>query len=303
MSEIIVVFGATGKQGGSVIQAIQNDQSLAARFKIRAVTRNLSSSAAQKLVDKGLEVIQGDMSVYESVEKVVSGADTVFLVTNFWEQCERSIEVSQGKNVTDACKVAGVQHLIFSSLIDASEESKGAWVNIPHFDGKAEIERYIRQSGVPASFILAGTYMTEIEGMLQRHDGNYVIALPLNSNAEIPLLDASEDTGLFVKAAIKNHKSVLGQRIYASAAYYTIEQIIEDFSKVTGKAATFMKVTEEQFKSFLPPNKAVEVFETLMMTQTTGYYAGADLTDSLKLLDGKPTEWKGYVAKNREKWL
>ena len=40
----------------------------------------------------------------------------------------------------------------------------------------------------------------------------------------------------------------------------------------------------------------------LMMIQEFGYYGGADLTESLNLLEEKPTEWKDFVEKNREKW-
>jgi uncharacterized protein YbjT (DUF2867 family) len=58
MSQIITVFGATGNQGGSVIRAIQRDTELSSRFKIRAVTRNVSSAAAQELATKGVEVVK-----------------------------------------------------------------------------------------------------------------------------------------------------------------------------------------------------------------------------------------------------
>jgi hypothetical protein len=63
-----------------------------------------------------------------------------------------------------------------------------------------------------------------------------------------------------------------------------------------------MKVPGEMFKSFLPESKATEIYDMLMLIQEFGYYAGADLTESLELLDGKPTEWKEFVEKNREKW-
>lgn len=98
---------------------------------------------------------------------------------------------------------------------------------------------------------------------------------------------------------------MLGQRIYASAAYYTPQQIVDDFSAVIGKPAVYVKISKEVFKSFLPESKAQEIYETVMLFQKdVGYYAGADLADSLKVLgDEKPTEWKGYAAKNLEQWL
>lgn len=66
-----------------------------------------------------------------------------------------------------------------------------------------------------------------------------------------------------------------------------------------------MKIPDEVFKSFLPEQKTQEIYETVMLFQKdVGYYAGADLSESLKLLgDEKPTEWKDYAAKNLEQWL
>ena len=59
MSEkkIIVVFGATGIQGGSVIKSLLIDPVLAAKFAVRAVTRDISKPAAQALLSLGAEVV------------------------------------------------------------------------------------------------------------------------------------------------------------------------------------------------------------------------------------------------------
>lgn len=104
-------------------------------------------------------------------------------------------EVQQGKNVTDACKTAGVQHLIFSSLIDAKEASKGSLAHVYHFDGKAEIERYIRDSGIPATFVLAGTFASEMHRLINWQGDKYVLALPVDEDAQIPLIDIRQDMG------------------------------------------------------------------------------------------------------------
>lgn len=129
------------------------------------------------------------------MKATVSGAHTVFLVTNFWEDASRATEVSQGKTAADACKAAGIQHLIYSSMTDASEVSKGAWANVHHFDGKAEVERYIRESAIPATFVLPGTFMSEAVDMLRKQGDNYVIALPLEGNTKMPFIDIQADTG------------------------------------------------------------------------------------------------------------
>lgn len=55
--KILVVFGATGSQGGSVIKSILGDAKTKAEYQIRAVTRDTSKPAALKLKEAGCELV------------------------------------------------------------------------------------------------------------------------------------------------------------------------------------------------------------------------------------------------------
>lgn len=137
------------------------------------------------------------MSSPEQAAPAVKDAHTVFLVTNYWESMSAEVELSHGKAVTDASKAAGVQHLIFSSELDTYEISNGALPHLEHFVSKAKIEQYIRDSGVPGTFVLAGFFMSNLfESIRKNEDGVYTFALPVSSdNAQIPLFDVRGDTG------------------------------------------------------------------------------------------------------------
>ena len=139
------------------------------------------------------------MASVEKVAPAVKDAHTVFLITNFWESANDDVEIAQGKAVTDASKAAGVKHLIFSSLIDTTEASKGRLPNISHFVGKAKIEKYIRDSGVPATFVMPGLFMSNMFTQLRKgDDGKFTLALPVSpEKAQIPLFDVASDTGAF----------------------------------------------------------------------------------------------------------
>ncbi|KAK7428138.1 hypothetical protein QQZ08_005377 [Neonectria magnoliae] len=302
MSKLITVFGATGIQGGSVIRAILNDATLSKEFKIRGVTRDTSKPAAKELEARGVEVVSADISFVEQVAPVVKDAHTVFLITNFWEKMSEEIEVAQGKAVTDASKAAGVKHLIFSSLLNTTEISDGRLPNIAHFVGKSRIEQYIRDSGVPATFVLPGTYMSNMFTTIRRgEEGAYTLAFPVSGEkAQFPLFDAASK---FVKAAIQNYPSYLGKRIYAATEYYTPARIAHEFSEVIGVPASFVQIPTETFKSYLPAPIAQEMLENILLLEDPGYYAGADLTESLALLEEAPTSWKSFVARHKEKWL
>ena len=56
--KIVVVFGATGVQGGSVIKSILGDPRTAEEFKIRGITRDPSKPNAQALTKQGVECVK-----------------------------------------------------------------------------------------------------------------------------------------------------------------------------------------------------------------------------------------------------
>ncbi|KAE8149365.1 NAD(P)-binding protein [Aspergillus avenaceus] len=305
MSKLITVFGATGNQGGSVINHILADALLSKEFKIRGITRDTNKPAAQDLQQRGVEVVTADLNSTSSLRTALEGSHTVFLVTNYWEYFSKETELQQGKNVADVSKELGVQHLIFSSLIHVTDSTAGKLSHVPHFDGKADIEKYIRASGVPSTFVLAGYFMNNYLQMFRKgDDGTFQLFYPVDgAKAKFPLFDAASDTGLFVKAVLK-HASELndGKQVLEAAGYYTAEEIVATFSEVTGKKAVFVPVSGEQYKAVLPPAVAQEFLENHLLIEEPGYFLGKSLDDSLKLLDEKPTSWADYVKKNISTW-
>ncbi|CAI7572424.1 unnamed protein product [Penicillium bialowiezense] len=303
MANLITVFGATGNQGGSVINAILSDPQLSREFKIRGITRDTTKKSAQDLVKRGVDVVSANLDSVDSLTAALKGSHTVFLVTNYWETMNADIEYSQGKNVTDVCKALGVSHLIFSSLHHVTEETKGRLTHVPHFDSKANVEKYIRASGIGSTFVLPGYYMANFTQMLVRaEDGSYQLFYPVGNDAKFPLFDAAQDTGLFVKAALKHKGQVKSNQILAAAKYYTPQEIVDIFSQVTGKKAVFIQVDAEQYKASLPSAVAMEYLENQLFVADPGYYLGEPLEPSLKLLDAQPTTWDEFARKNVSAW-
>jgi uncharacterized protein YbjT (DUF2867 family) len=74
--KLIAVIGATGRQGGAVVRALQ----AAGQFKVRALSRNPGKQ--RELAD---EVVEADLDRPETLKAAFEGAHGVFLVTNFWE--------------------------------------------------------------------------------------------------------------------------------------------------------------------------------------------------------------------------
>lgn len=54
---IIIVLGATGKQGGSVVKTILGDSNASSHFHVKAVTRDPNKDSAKALASLGAEVV------------------------------------------------------------------------------------------------------------------------------------------------------------------------------------------------------------------------------------------------------
>ena len=141
-SKHVLVTGATGQQGGAVVQAL-----LARGHRVRGLTRKAHSPSAKALEAQGVEIAVGDFTDSDSLVRAATGVDTIFAMTTPFEQGVEA-ETAQGLVITDAAKRAGVGHLVYSSVASADRET-----GIPHFDSKYAVEKAIRSSGVPHSII------------------------------------------------------------------------------------------------------------------------------------------------------
>jgi uncharacterized protein YbjT (DUF2867 family) len=116
--KLVVVLGATGTQGSSVVRSLLSHDG----FAIRAMTRDPSSPSAQALKAQGVDVVGGTLTDPASLRRAFEGAYAVFGVTpTFPEEDEERM----GRNLVDACKAAGVELLVWSSLPGVSELSGG----------------------------------------------------------------------------------------------------------------------------------------------------------------------------------
>ena len=104
--KIIVVFGATGIQGGSVIKSVLNDSKTASEFKIRGITRDPSKPNAKALEAQGVECVAGDINDKASIKAAFHGAYAIFAMTNYWEKMDAELEMQQGRNIADLAKVS-----------------------------------------------------------------------------------------------------------------------------------------------------------------------------------------------------
>ena len=177
--KLIVVLGATGNQGGSVVETFLSEPG----WRVRGITRNTTSPKAQALASRGVEVVEASMDVTDTLSSAFKDANTIFSVSNFWEGYFNPANASkvkpgqalnawaaenesqQLKNVIDAAaKVPTLERFIFSAISNASKWSKGKYTHIYHFDGKANAEEYGKEKypelWKKTSIFQAGIYLS-----------------------------------------------------------------------------------------------------------------------------------------------
>jgi uncharacterized protein YbjT (DUF2867 family) len=144
----ILVAGATGRLGSLV------DTLLARGHAVRAMTREVNSTDAERLRRIGAELVYGDFDDPASIERAAAGADTLF-ATGTAHKAGPDGEVRHGRNVADAAAAAAVPHLVYASGDGAEENSP-----LPLFRAKFEVEQHIRSLPVRHT-ILAPVYFME----------------------------------------------------------------------------------------------------------------------------------------------
>ncbi|KAI0809573.1 hypothetical protein GGR55DRAFT_648383 [Xylaria sp. FL0064] len=147
----ILVVGATGQQGSSVLSALSELTSTSessSKLKVLALTRKASSKNAQALIPKygktlNLELVEGDTKNPEPIFAAHKNIDAVFSYTTM----PVTEEEAQAKPLITAAAKHGVKHFVFSSVERGGDER--SWENptdVPHFVTKHNIELHLRKT-------------------------------------------------------------------------------------------------------------------------------------------------------------
>ena len=227
----VLVTGATGRQGGAVVGHM-----LAQGWKLRALVRDPGVAAAKALADRGVEVVRGNLEDPGSLEKAVRGMQGVYSVQDFWAVGARR-EVQQGKNLADAARRAGVEHFVYSSVGGAERNS-----GIDHWESKWEIEKHIRQLGLPATILrpaafMENYYIDQVEiGILKGK-----LLDPIRADKPYQTI-AADDIGAFAALAFVRPMDFIGLELEIAGSELTNPQAAQVFSRVLGKPVRFQKL-------------------------------------------------------------
>jgi uncharacterized protein YbjT (DUF2867 family) len=294
--KLIAVIGATGQQGGGVVRALQAPR----QFKVRALTRN-----PDKHRELAEEVVEADLGKPETLNAAFAGAHGVFLVTNFLEA--GTDELKQATAAVRAAKDAGVKHFIWSTLPDVEAISGGKF-DVPHFTGKAKVDRVVKDGGFENyTFVIAPFYYQNLAGALgpqKQADGSMAWALPLDPTLRVIHMGDIDELGEIVAGAFAHpDETGNGQYLPLVGDFMSFNEVIETLNR-QGHNFSFSHVPKESFANFFPGAKEIAEMFSYWEAHT---YLGSDSSDRIalanKIAGREPTRFATWARENFPKQL
>ncbi|KAF7557762.1 hypothetical protein G7Z17_g494 [Cylindrodendrum hubeiense] len=245
-TKLIVVIGATGGQGGAVVNAFLQDP----EWTIRGITRDPTSEKARALSGKGVEMVKANLDDLASLEVAFEGANVIFGITDYYEHFwvegwEKSMEIEyfQGTNIAKAAtKIDTLEHYLWSTLPFSSKATDGA-VIVPHFEAKARVDEFVKQD----QNLLGKTtfcFFTTFSHNLTHYEifkpfflpaaKKWIQLYPADPKLGYPCLgDHRINTGIFVRSLVQSQPPG-GTYVKCHVENHTLESYLALWGKASG---------------------------------------------------------------------
>jgi len=294
MAKSILVIGATGKQGGSLINALLASDEGGKAFNLLGVTRSPTSNSSQNLIEKGVKIVQGDVknvpALFSEAKKVAGGPIWgVFSVT----MNQGAQEETEGKALVDGAIENGVDYFVFTSVDRGGEEK--SWTNptvVPHFIAKHNVELYLKEkagSKMQWSILRPTGFM---DNWSPNFFGKLVTTMWRLKNPSKPFqMVAVKDIGTFGAIMFQSPDKWNHRALSLAGSEITFDQANKIFHEKTG-----LEKMPESFEVFGRGLLWAVADVNLMFTwfATDGY--GADLSQ-LKELNPDLLTWDQWLVK------
>ncbi|KAJ5689729.1 hypothetical protein N7462_004121 [Penicillium macrosclerotiorum] len=294
MSNLIVVVGLTGKQGGSVANVFLNENG----WRVRGITRDASKATDWQA--KGVEVVEANLDDKASLVKAFEGAYAIFGTTDFWGPVfnpATRLKLAEGQQINEyafhyeqqqainiaeaAAETAGLQRFISSALCNAKHWTQGRLPHVYHFDSKALAVEHIKANlpdlAAKMSVVQIGSYMTNWgTGIIPRKqpDGTWRLAMVGKGDTPIPQLLAGQDTGFLVRALLQ---VAPGKNLLGTCKMLTWKEYLKVWCETQQVPyGGYDELSIEQFVKFMPvePVIALEFAEMFALADNPGYDGG-----------------------------
>jgi uncharacterized protein YbjT (DUF2867 family) len=283
---MILLTGATGSAGSLI-----TNEFVRQREPVRILVR--SRTNVKGLADAPhVEVVEGDMSRPSSLGTALDGVDRVLMISG-----PRMDMVETQCTFIDACKAAGVTHLIKFSGLDARSET-----TFPFGLMHKAIEEYLEKSGLawthlrPTGFMQE--YLREAPSIIDQ--GAFYFALGDVRLNPIDLVDVAKVGFLLLRDG--GHE---GARLAMTGPeVLSMAEVAERISRAAGKTVRYVAVSPIERRRALiahgiPPEFADALDKQVEERLKGGLESRVDLSTH-ELFKIKPTTFQDFAQRNAE---
>jgi len=245
--KLILVTGATGKQGGAVARSLL-DQG----FRVRALVRDGTKPAARALAGRGAELAPGDLDDAASLRRALEGVGGVFTYGVYSAQAAHEAgggnvagEVRQGCLLADLATEARVAHFVYGSVGSADRHT-----GVPHFETKGDVERHVRKLGLSATILRPVFFMQNWERLRATILKTGTLAQPLRPTVRHQQI-AIEDIGAFAARVFAAPARWIGRAIELAGDALTMEETAATMSRVARRPIRYVQTPWPEFEARL----------------------------------------------------
>ena len=251
---MILITGASGSAGGAVLQA-----ALPAGVPVRAMYRNKEDAAK---APSGVGTVIADFAAPASLQSALRGIETVFLVCGPVPQL-----VQLEGNMIDACKQAGVRHIVLNSAFGAGDFPKSfpSW----HF----QVEQKLRESRIAHTILRPNGFLQNIVTYLAASIRAQSAFYSSIGDAQISLIDV-RDVGAVATKILSEPQSHAGKtyELHGSEAVSNYA-IAERISRIVGRKVSYVDISEDAMRKAMLDLGMPEFFVNAEI-ELEGYYRG-----------------------------
>lgn len=230
----LLLTGADGNLGGEAAKVL-----LTLADKEQVILCGYNPQVLKQYADQGIETRIANFNNPEGLEEVFRGAERLALISMPFVGEKRQ---NAHKNAVDAAKAAGVSQIIYTSLVNAGDESN------PSVEKKDHIytENYIKESGMNYIFLrnsqyaeaMITNYFTYVkgDGVLKNSQGDGKMAYISRKDCAKAVAHALVKGGSYSHATL----DINGPELM------TISEFVEIGNKATGNHISYQEITDEE---------------------------------------------------------
>lgn len=294
----ILVTGATGKQGGALIDSILASPD-ASSFHLIAVTRDATSSRARQLASRpGVSVIQGDLSnaaaLFEAAAVPVWGVYSV--------QTNTPDEEQQGKALIDAAVAHGALRFVYSSGDRGGPERSAADpTDVKNFAAKFRVEKHLEAAardsaqGMTFSVLRPVTFFENLSADLH---GRAFARMWEQMGAKRLQLVSTADIGWFAAQCFLHPEQHVNDAISLAGDELTQPEADFVFREVTGKPMPLAPCLIGSAVKFVQNDTVGAMFRWF---EKSG--GGAGSVDECRRLYPQVKDFRGWLEENKGQWM